>query len=75
MVFQLRHYFDVEREVDHRSTLDLRDTLGQLRVNLSQVEFLSQEAEVHLDDFLRSIKIDLGPYRKEVGVRPNNQEK
>ncbi|XP_071543470.1 prominin-1-A isoform X2 [Panulirus ornatus] len=66
VVFQLRHYFDVEREVDHRTTLDLRDTLGRLRVNLSQVEFLSQEAEVHLDDFLRSIKIDLGPYRTEM---------
>ncbi|XP_042219138.1 prominin-1-like [Homarus americanus] len=65
-VFELRHYFDVEREVDHRTTLDLRQTLGQLRVNLSQVEFLSPEAETHLNNFLLSIKLDLGPYRREM---------
>nr|XP_053652384.1 uncharacterized protein LOC128702239 [Cherax quadricarinatus] len=68
-VFQLRHYFDVEREVDHLTTLDLRHTLAAFSVNLSQMEFLSPEAEAHLNDFLRSIKMDLEPYRREVSVR------
>ncbi|XP_069958990.1 prominin-1-A isoform X1 [Cherax quadricarinatus] len=65
-VFQLRHYFDVEREVDHLTTLDLRHTLAAFSVNLSQMEFLSPEAEAHLNDFLRSIKMDLEPYRREI---------
>nr|XP_045606383.1 prominin-1-A-like isoform X1 [Procambarus clarkii] len=65
-VFQLRHYFDVERELDPHTTLDLRQTLANLRINLSQIEFLSLEAETHLNDFLRSVKIDLEPFRKEM---------
>ncbi|XP_050725801.1 prominin-1-A-like isoform X3 [Eriocheir sinensis] len=65
-VFQLRHYFDLEEEVTRRTTFDLSDSLGRLKVNLSQVQLLSPEAEVHLDQFLNSIKIDLMPYRKEM---------
>ncbi|KAK7070363.1 hypothetical protein SK128_027269 [Halocaridina rubra] len=65
-VFKLSHYFDVEAEINHRTTLDLRDTLGNLKINLSHVELLSPEAENHLDTFLRSIKINLGPHRREM---------
>ncbi|XP_037778899.1 prominin-1-A-like isoform X3 [Penaeus monodon] len=65
-VFKLRHYFDIENEIDHSKTFDLRDTLSLLKVNLSNVELLSTEAEANLDKFLRSVKIDLAPYRKEM---------
>nr|XP_027209970.1 prominin-1-A-like [Penaeus vannamei] len=65
-VFKLRHYFDIENEIDHSTTFDLRDSLSLLKVNLSKVELLSTEAEANLDKFLRSVKIDLAPYRKEM---------
>ena len=65
-VFQLRHYFDLEAEVTRRTKLDLTGSLGSLEVNLSEVELLSPQAEIHLNQFLNSIKIDLMPYRKEV---------
>ncbi|XP_063841291.1 prominin-1-A-like isoform X2 [Scylla paramamosain] len=65
-VFQLRHYFDLEAEVTRRTKLDLTGSLGNLKINLSEVELLSPEAEIHLSQFLNSIKIDLMPYKKEM---------
>lgn len=67
-VFELQHFFDLEAETDYRNKMDLRGTLGRLQVNLSEVELLSPEAEAHLNDFLRSIRIDLAPYRQEVSM-------
>ncbi|XP_068249319.1 prominin-1-A isoform X2 [Palaemon carinicauda] len=65
-VFKLNHYFDIEAEINPHKTLDLREPLGRLHVNLSHVELLSPEAEDHLDSFLRSIRIDMEPYRREM---------
>ena len=65
-VFQLRHYFDLEAEVTRRTTFDLADTLDRMNVNLPEVQLLSPEAEVHLNQFLNSIMIDFMPYREEV---------
>ncbi|KAK3860292.1 hypothetical protein Pcinc_033649 [Petrolisthes cinctipes] len=65
-VFELQHFFDLEAETDYRNKMDLRGTLGRLQVNLSEVELLSPEAEDHLNDFLKSIRIDLSPYRREM---------
>ncbi|XP_064095730.1 prominin-1-A-like isoform X2 [Macrobrachium nipponense] len=65
-VFKLNHYFDIEAEINPHTTLDLREPLGRLNVNLSHVELLSPEAEAHLDSFLRSIRIDMEPYRREM---------
>ncbi|CAL4062550.1 unnamed protein product, partial [Meganyctiphanes norvegica] len=65
-VFKLNYFFDVEKEVDYRTTLDLRGVLGNINVNLSHVQLLSSEAEDNLSNFLKSIKIDMQPYRYEV---------
>ncbi|XP_066946363.1 prominin-1-A [Macrobrachium rosenbergii] len=65
-VFKLNHYFDIEAEINPHTTLDLREPLGRLNVNLSHVELLSPEAEAHLDSFLRSIRIDMEPYRRQM---------
>ena len=65
-VFELKHFFDLESEVDYKTRLDMRNALASLKVNLTQVRLLNPGTEGQLKLFLRAANIDMLPYRRQV---------
>ena len=65
-MFKLQKFFNIESEVDYKSSVDLRNALAGLSVNLTHVNLLTPGTENHLQVFLRAANIDMEPYRRKV---------